>query len=102
MTNEIYIEPEKKFSNYDKAKDYKKKILPLLEEVKRECHYLDIPFFYAAGIKSDEKGVTFDSDILSPSVLSLNLNDNRFVEFMKVMAGFVTEVGRELPEIEFK
>jgi len=87
-------------TTYNEKKYFNQEIKPLMEEIKRKCNYRNIPLFMTACVSCDENGnAEYETDILSPEYLDVSLPDKRFVEFIKVMNGFVTEIPSKLEEI---
>lgn len=89
------------FTEFDKETYFNHEVRPLLEEALKKCNLENIPFYYIAAISGKNGSNNFSMNMVSPGFLGVELQDDRFAEYVKVNQGFVTETPTEMEEIEF-
>lgn len=81
--------------SFDKTAYYNAQIAPLVAKIRRLCNEQDIPFFYAFGVHTDDKGKFVKNRgiiaaVLLPQYLNIDCDDDRFAEFVNIMNGMHT------------
>lgn len=78
---------EKELSIYDASKEYRDKIQPLVEEIKKICTIDNIPFFFSCAVKNSDKGTDYENDGVLTGGFGISLYDDKFPQFLGVMNG---------------
>ena len=73
---------------YQKEKEYREKIAPLLKEIKIQCELNKIPFFFIAAVANSEKGTKYVRDGLMTGSHSIHLANDEFEKHLGVCCGF--------------
>lgn len=84
---------KKAITIFDKKKEYKDKITPIVEKLRLECQLLKIPFFYAAATYNDEKETLYDIHIKNVDV-DVQVKDNKIFQLLLRTKA----LGNELPK----
>lgn len=79
---------EKELTKYDKVKNFEKECKPLLEKLALYCSLNDIPFFFTAAVKNDEKGTIYKSDIVGVGSKNIKLKEDNISKHIAVQSGF--------------
>lgn len=95
----------KNLTVYDKNEEYKRAILPKIQEIKELCIKYDIPFIAVFATENTEENTIYSMDGLMPGVKDICLNDNRLNSVFKMMSGYVqldsvnySEIDDEFPD----
>lgn len=86
---------------FDKTKEYKKFILPIVDELRRQCEMFDMPMFVSCCVKSEDNATTYKRDGVCTGSHNISLFDDQIEKHLLVANGFpVTLPGFEgnLPE----
>lgn len=90
----------KNLTIYNKSEEYKKAILPKVEEIKELCIKYDIPFIAVFATESSEKQTTYSMDGLMPGVKDITLKDNRLNNVFNMMSGYIQPDSVNYSDIE--
>ena len=90
----------KNLTIYDKSEEYRKAILPKVEEIKELCIKYDIPFIAVFATESSEKQTIYSMDGLMPGVKDITLNDNRLNNVFNMMSGYIQPDSVNYSDIE--
>ena len=75
---------------YDKTKEYKEEIAPLIKELVRACNINRIPMFVCCAPKNTMDKTAFETHFLSPAQFSLSVHENYFSDFVNIINGLCT------------
>lgn len=65
----------------------KKKLQPIVQELKKVCAVEQIPFFIGFAVSNDENGTTFKYDGVMPQAVQRNLMDDNFAKHLGIANG---------------
>lgn len=91
---------DKELTKYDKVESFNKECKPLLEKLALHCSLNNIPFFFTAAVKNDEKGTLYQSDIVGVGSKNLTLKDDKISKHIAVQSGFDVIPKKEEIEID--
>ena len=88
-------------AKFNKEKEYKEEILPLIQELKKKCNYLEMPMFVTVCTQNNKEGTVYENDMINPVIYDAKLKENLFPHLVNVMNGFNTVPYEKPFEIEF-
>lgn len=80
----------------NKTNEAKEHVIPLMEELKKQCLLNGIPCFVSVAVgdfldpKTNEPMTKYVSEIVSPAVVETKLVDDRITKMLNVINGFDT------------
>lgn len=75
---------------FNKEKEFEKDCKPILDKLRLICSLYDIPFFWTACVKNDEKGSVYQNEIVGNLSRGINLKDDQISKHISVCMGFDT------------
>lgn len=72
----------KQYTIYNKKKEFEKEILPLLDEVRKKCMLMQIPFFYSTAVANEDNTTDYVSDGILTGSFDIILYDDKFTNFL--------------------
>lgn len=75
---------------YDKIKEYREEIEPLMDRLVQICNLNRVPLFICCAPKNTITKTTYVSRALSPAQFCLSLHENYFSDFLNVVNGLST------------
>lgn len=79
---------EKRHIEFDKEDVFAAEIQPVLDRLKSLLHHYDIPYFFAAAIKSNEQETNYIYDSHDVWSISSQMKDDKIPGFIKVVNSF--------------
>ena len=87
--------------NYDKKKKYEENVAPVVAELKRVCTENGIPVFVTVCVENTDGNSIYESDMISPTMLKLDLAEDHFPKHLGVVNGFdVAPFKKDIEELE--
>lgn len=86
---------------FNKKKIYNEQVAPIVTELKNVCTKNGIPVFITSCVADGQKGCQYESDMVSPTMLKLDLTDDHYPKHLAVLNGFeVAPFKKEVEELE--
>ena len=77
---------------FDKRKEFKKDVLPLLDEAVKQATLIGVPMIFSAAVKDDDKTTEYMNGMVSANDLQVTLADNQIIEHANVINGLKTSI----------
>lgn len=77
-----------KANKYDRHEAWNDHCKPLLDELVKNCHLYQIPFFATACVANDASGSEYISDAVGPVAEDLYLKDDKISRHLAVSRGY--------------
>ena len=85
---------------FDKKAVFDEEIQPVLEHLTSLLRHYDIPYFFAAAIKSDESGTEYVFESEDNWSTASHMKDDKIPGFIKVVNGFRTVLPEDILEVD--
>ncbi len=72
---------------FDKEKDFKREIEPLLQKLNMKCGELELPFFVSVCTQNGIKGSKYETRISSAVANGYSLTEDRFSDYINITRG---------------
>jgi len=86
---------------FNKKKEFKKGVMPLLEKIDEICREEKVPYFFSAAVASDGEKYDYERKALTPTELGVVLPDSEIMHHMMVAKGLDAVNPDEVQEFEF-
>lgn len=84
---------------YDKQDVFTSKIKPLMSQLAEVCTKEEVPFFCCVATGNNKTQTQYETVALNPAAMGFRVADDRFVEHLKVQAGFEATTD-DIPELD--
>lgn len=81
---------DEKYYEFDKSKEFEKECRPILDRLRLMCSLYDIPFFWSACVKNNDKESVYENEIVGNASREINLKDDQISKHISVCMGFDT------------
>lgn len=85
---------------FDKKELMEKEIQPVLDHLISLLRHHDIPYFFAAAVKSDESGTEYAFESHDNWSSACQMKDDKIPGFIKVVNGFKTVLPEDIIEVD--
>jgi hypothetical protein len=87
---------------FNKKKEFKKNVMPLLDKIDAICREEKVPYFFSAAVTSDGEEYSYERRHLTPTDLGIKLPDSEIMHHMMVVKGHEAINPDEVQEFEFE
>ena len=84
-------------SIFNKQKEYKNEVFPIVEKLYEKCAALKLPFFCAVCVANDEEKTKYEYETLL-ALLQLDLKDNQIAKMLYSFNGFEVDYPDEVKQ----
>ena len=93
------MKDQSKYIVFDKKDIYEKEIKPVIEHLTSLLRHHDMPYFFAAAIRSDEDGTEYAFESKDNWSVAAHMKDDKIPGFIKVVNGFRTVLPEDILEV---